>query len=248
MLNFLDSIKSIKSKIENIENNSNQNYPNLGKVKEKGINGIIDETVYQGNYEDCWLISGVLAMSYTDAGADIIKDSIKARTDGSIDVTFPYACETYNIPQDEFEKNNLSINSKNYDYSVGDDDMLALELATEKLIQAQGITKYSIKDGGNPYYIFKMFNADFITVSKTPEEIICAFKEFERFPDKYAMTLGVLDNSICGLRENHGYTIKNVDENTVTLIDPWNTSKEITVDKNELLNSADSLSLVYAKF
>ena len=248
MLNFIDGIKSINSKIQDLEKISNQGYPNLGSGKEKGINGKIDETVYQGNYEDCWLISGVLAMSYTEEGAGIIQDSIKQNTDGSIGVTFPFNAETYNISKDEFEKNNLSIYSREYNYSVGDDDMLALELAAEKLIQAQGITKYSIQDGGNPYYIFKMFNADNIIVSKSPNDVINAFKEFERFPDKYAMTLGVLENSVCGLKKGHGYAIKTVDKDNVILVDPWDTSKEISVDKNELLNYAEDLSLVYAKF
>ena len=43
--------------------------------KENGVNGKLDEPVYQGEYGDCWLLSGLLSMSYRESGAKVIEES-----------------------------------------------------------------------------------------------------------------------------------------------------------------------------
>ena len=150
MLNIISSINSIEKNLNELNN------------KENGINGEIDEPVYQGNYEDCWAISGVLAMSYTDTGAEIIRESINVKNDGNINIAFSGLNSEYTIPKDEFEANNYPILDPKADLSTGDDDMLAIEMGINKSIQAQGITKYSVENGGNPYYVFKMFWSIFL--------------------------------------------------------------------------------------
>ena len=44
------------------------------------------------------------------------------------------------------------------------------------------------------------------------------------------------------LSRNHAIAVKSINEDTITLIDPWNTSEEIIVEKEELLKFADSYS------
>lgn len=51
------------------------------------------------------------------------------------------------------------------------------------------------------------------------------------------------DNSIGG----HAFTIKSVTEDTVTLINPWHPDKELTMTRQEFLNSVRSVSLAQSK-
>ena len=97
-----------------------------------GVNGEIDENVSQGNTGDCWLLVGVLSLTSTEVGRNIIKESITCNADGSVTVTFKGLNVSYTITAAEIKK--WDTDSKTNDaYSNGDNDMLVLELAVEKL-------------------------------------------------------------------------------------------------------------------
>ena len=98
------------------------------------VNGEIDEPVAQGNTGDCWLVAGVLALNTTEVGRQIIKDSIKVNQDGSVTVTFKGFNPpiSYTISSEEIARHDTDTNTSDA-YSNGDNDMLVLELAVEKL-------------------------------------------------------------------------------------------------------------------
>jgi len=130
------------------------------------VNGEIDEAVAQGATGDCWLISGVLALNSTEAGRQIIKDSIKVNSDGSITVTFKGLGVSYTISPEEIQKYDTD-NIKDDAYSNGDNDMLVLELAVEKLRKdiENGVVKLS-ENLPDQYYIMSEYNED--NVKGTP--------------------------------------------------------------------------------
>ena len=96
------------------------------------VNGEIDEYVGQGGTGDCWLLTGVLALNSTEVGKNIIKSSITANADGSVTVNFKGVGVSYTISLDEIKKHDTD-DIKGDAYSNGDNDMLVLELAVEKL-------------------------------------------------------------------------------------------------------------------
>ena len=111
-----------------------------------GANGKIDEAVFQGNSGDCWLISGILSLSYTPEGKNLIQDAISINPDGSYNVTFSGVDKTYKITKEELEAANKNsflngIGFSDSEYSTGDDDMLLIELAMEKLVYENDIPK-----------------------------------------------------------------------------------------------------------
>lgn len=110
-----------------------------------GVNGEIDEKVSQGGTGDCWILSGVLALNSSEAGKQIIKESITPNSDGSVTVTFKGINVSYTISADEIRKHDTD-NIKNDEYSNGDNDMLVLELAVAKLKQdiASGKVKLDV--------------------------------------------------------------------------------------------------------
>ena len=102
--------------------------------KNSGINGKIDEIVQQGATGDCWLIAGVLALNSSPTGKRIIKESIHPNTDGSVTVYFKGLNQSYTISIEELIKYDTD-NNIDDKYSNGDNDMLVLELATQKLMK-----------------------------------------------------------------------------------------------------------------
>ena len=216
--------------------------------RENGVNGKLDEAIYQGEYGDCWLLSGILSMSYTESGAEVIQESINANANGSVDVFFDGIGKEYTVSADSLKNENKDVSEKS-NYSRGDDDALAIELAVEQVVADKTVdTDFDIKDGGNPYHMYKLFGAERIGVASTKEKIESAFDYFEENSDDCSMTLGVVDKSVCGLKKNHGYSVKEVNTSSVVIVDPWNSEKEISVNMQKLLKSSDNLSVVYAEF
>ena len=137
------------------------------------INGQIDETVSQSSLTgDCWLIASVKSLANNETGREIIKNSITVNDDNTVTVSFKGIGVSYTISEEEIEQYDTDANT--YDaYSNGDNDMLVLELATEKLWKdiEYGKVKldtkdenliytgegYGIQDGGLPsqmiYYL-----------------------------------------------------------------------------------------------
>jgi hypothetical protein len=160
---FIDNIpeKPIEDKIEN--NNANEN-------NSLGINGQIDEQVMQGSTGDCWLLVALNSLNSTEKGKQVIKDSIKVNDDNSVTVSFNGVGASYTLSADEIRQYDTD-NDLSDSYSNGDNDVLAFELATQKLwddinsgkvqinSQNQSIRNISdnISDGGLPsqmiYYL-----------------------------------------------------------------------------------------------
>ncbi len=82
----------------------------------------------QGNFGDCYLLSGINSLSYTEKGQEIIKNALDYQDDGSTIVHL--ATGDVVVTQDEI---NYAKNSE--DYSSGDDDMIIFELAINKTLK-----------------------------------------------------------------------------------------------------------------
>ncbi|MBQ8476032.1 hypothetical protein IJ531_03120 [bacterium] len=97
------------------------------------INGEIDEAVSQGSMTgDCWLLSSIISMTQDEKGREIIKNSITVNSDDTVTVSFKGIGVSYTLTEAEITK--YDTDNKSYDpYSNGDNDMLVLELAAEKL-------------------------------------------------------------------------------------------------------------------
>jgi len=103
-----------------------------------GIDEYIDN-FGQGETGDCWLLASISALSATESGRQVIRDSISTDEDGNITVTFKGIGISYTItPEEMIEIRNSKV------YSFGDNDVLAIERATEKLRHDMAIGNVSI--------------------------------------------------------------------------------------------------------
>lgn len=93
------------------------------------VNGYIDEPAVQGNISDCWFLTALNNLSYTEQGAKIIHDAISQKSNGDFEVYFKGPDLKYIVTMDELKYEGFS---KYSIYSHGDNDVLLLELAAMK--------------------------------------------------------------------------------------------------------------------
>ena len=139
--------------VTNVDNKRLVNSKNTANKPVFHFNGMIEPTKQGENAIDCWLLSGLNALNQTSWGKKYIKEAIKPDGDGGVYITFPGSPieqKTFHVSVEELYKA-----SQSDKYSKGDDDVLAIEVATEKLFK----TLYQRKIGtilfeyGNDSYL-----------------------------------------------------------------------------------------------
>ena len=109
------------------KNNSSNKHINNPTVDEFNIDKKIDNSK-QGNTGDCWLLAGLNSLSYSENGRKMLEEAITIKSD-CFEVTFKGVNTTVTItPQEMREAKNSG------KYSSGDDDVLLMELACEKVM------------------------------------------------------------------------------------------------------------------
>lgn len=233
----------------------------IGNSRQKIENGI-------GRDGDCWLLSGLNSLSYTDEGSEMIKNAMTVNDDGSIDIYFKGIDTTYNVTLEEMKEYNET-------RFTGDDDVMAFEIATIKfrtdLLNGKTFgNNYSLNycemasEGkelwaGWSKTVWEMFTGlDLVSNQTNGNKLSEQLDEFENNKNTL-MTIGVSDLANTGgvstmyvknsdnenikFYKNHSYAVKNVTENEVTLVDPINSEKEIKISKEELIKIADTLGV-----
>lgn len=230
-----------------------------------GVNGEIDEKVGQGGTGDCWLLTGVLALNSTDIGKKIIKSSITSNADGSVTVNFKGVGVSYTISLDEIKKHDTD-DIKNDAYSNGDNDMLVLELAVEKLKKDIEAGKVTIEpnekawegdrggsiEGGFAqqmlYFLTGRTSSTYLMNGSFEKNIVplsqnAIYEIFNNALDsgETALTFGLYYNEHEGtcvdgnkfyidLQDGgHALAITNLTKDTVTFVNPWDSTKEYTM-------------------
>ena len=258
------------------------------KFEKNKLNQKIEPTK-QGGIGDCWLLSSINALSYSEEGSKILNDSI-AETENGWSINFEGLGKDVEISAQELED---ALDSK--EYSKNDADMVLFELAFEKAHDygkvgygenkgAKGDeSKHEKITGGRLNYFTKAFLGKKSKhgqncMAKNPSNITAvnaAIKPFALMAsaidnvmgnsikdaiDKisnandsiatvsFCQTFNNGDNIITDVDGNkhtatmgggsHAWYIKSVDKDTVTIINPWDASKEVTILKDELCSHA----------
>jgi len=244
-------------------------------------NGEIEATK-QGKIGDCWLLSAVNALSYSEKGREIIKNALEY---GDLSTTVHLAFGDYEITNSEF--NNAIMSGK---YSTGDDDMVFLELATEKMLQDIIDNKLVVLNETNSTALeglaqmakYLNYNPDSILNGGSLEEGIFLLTgklgeseadnsgsldkcltdkekswldEFQQngnqdmiltadlsnLAESYAEAKDVNGNDI-KIYTQHAYAIKEVTDDTVTVINPWDSNEEIKISRDTFYNTFTGVS------
>ena len=264
-----------------------------------GVNGKIDEDTQQRYIGDCWLLSGMLALASSEDGAKAIENAIQVQTqpDGTkvVVVEFKGAIGTDGKPvkitvtADEIRKYDSDLTGVDL-LSSGDNDMLVMELATNKLEEmlrkGEAVTSPEIAAlfTTPSQFDFKAYSPDYINSflegsdasrmiymltgavpdwyydNLTRENIYQILQNAAENPGT-VLSFGLYAGSehkvptIDGgtfefnLTEGgHAFAVTDVqkvldnkgnvdyDKSTVTFVNPWDSSKKITVSWKEFVN------------
>ncbi len=227
------------------------------------------EILIDGNLEsikqvknDCWLLSGINALANTPKGREYIKKALVKTNDGTV-VCFKGTNTNIVIPQIV-----LSAAKQSKKYVEGSDDMLAIELAAEyykkKLIVNKDYMKIedpnivngkfalgNVKDplaGGfssDIMYLITEQKAKTFFNAKTgcSKKIKDLVKTLKDNPEKYAITCNFKER-LNGLYIHHAYTIKKIDDEFVTLINPHNSANEEKIPINDFYGNVRSITFL----
>lgn len=232
------------------------------------LDGYIDASAQSGYTGDCWLLTGLNSMSYSEAGRQAIKDAMTFNPDGSVTVNFKGVGVSYTITAEQ-----IAAANKNARYSSGDDDVLVFEMAMEQLRNDIGAGKIKF-DVNSPYYVgdtstgrngqssidggyveqvWYLLTGKLANQTSNPEQVKQYLEQFEQNPDSMAMscsfkggqgdTNGFVVTDANGnpvkLYYSHAYAVKSVDGDKVTIVNPWDSTQEIVLDKNTFAQYAN---------
>ncbi|MBR1753945.1 hypothetical protein IJ732_03835 [bacterium] len=209
----------------------------------------------QASIGDCWILAGVNALNDTPKGKQIIEDSIKQHEDGSVTVTLKGVNKSYfYTPEQIGAKQYTSINKL---YSRGDIDMNLIEMAItdyrkEKFEQNNITSDMSLasKDdpinGGRPENtVFLLTGQEFVQYSRADKKDKILDQK-RKHDDRYVMTVDFKqpDTEIGNgesIVSGHAYSINRVTEDTVYVVNPWNSAEEIPYPKDKFLENSNSV-------
>ncbi len=217
-------------------------------------NGMVDEEFSQGNIGDCWLLASIKSMASSPKGARILNDSIKVNEDGSVDVTFKGVDKTYNISASELNKKD--------NYSNGDRDVRAIEIAMDKYMQQNQLHGVdTIKDGGMPTWVFELLTGqignglektllsyvpfssnvnDKLIENVKNQDFLCIVAKKSLEAKNYDMNVKNQNDEDVLLRSCHTYSAIDADDNYVYLVNPWNTSETLHMSRKDFKKFFDS--------
>lgn len=232
------------------------------------INGII-ENFSQGNFGDCFFLSQLKAISQTDVGKNILKNSISEDANGNVTVELKGVNERYTFTPQEMKQAKLK-------YSTGDDDVRAFELAAEKHYEKTGKTLESLggtsniaqlitgqssktingnlreiilqlarKDGKNINDPNLYSRSDLTRIQKDKDDIRNLLNKMAEHPGELAATMGIKEeyaNDASGLYAHHVFCIKRVEGDYVIFNNPWYPDKEFKISREKFINVAENVN------
>ena len=219
-------------------------------------NGKIDKNFKQGRTGDCWLLASIKAIAKQPKGLEILNNMIKVKSNGNVTVTLKGVNKTY-----EFTKQEIAAHTE---YATGDLDVRIIEMAVNKYCEEDRGVRGRPDINGNyehvAYYILtgkgrRNFLSD--TYGRildrwfTDEQIdnfnkrnhVAVVSARGKKSDIHLKSTSGRNAILC---TGHAYAVSRSDSKYVYLINPWDTSTEIPVDRKtfkSFFNSIDEFDL-----
>jgi len=210
----------------------------VNNIGSSNANGKIDRDFKQGKGGDCWLLAGIESAAQNPRALAKLNNQIKVDKNGNVTVNLKGVHRTYTITKEELKKAGK--------LSKGDLDVRAIELAIQKYYKEQGRTIY----GGTVFDFYKiMFGTPKYEKAKSISNrtlnelrsgkrigIAGCVKTNIKAHDKYGNEVPIVND--------HMYAIKSVGNDTIELVNPWDTSKTIIMPIKDFKKAFDEVSTI----
>ena len=257
---FIDNSSAHKCAVEN--NFSNKLLGFLLQNFEPKTKDYTIGNTKQSDTGNCWILSGITALSYSEEGRNIIKNSLEYKKGYTIVHTI---CGDYVVLDSE-----VLLTKADSQYSDGDDDMIIFELAFEKIIDDYVKKRIKISKITN-YLVKKTLKNSLTKEGKSSTELgfqgacfyfltgiepVCLMTQvkmseyLEKLKENKGKSLALcasshvkfkkivkdIYNDTVPLYSSHCYAIKSFDGKKVTVLNPHDTSKNIILTKQMFFN------------
>lgn len=224
----------------------------------------------QEDINDCWVLSGVTSLSYSEKGQEILNKAVTHNDDGSVTVKFVGGGKEYRFSAEEIALNQYEDGEKKY--SSGDTDMNILEMAFARYrkenVQNKEASIYPFDRAHNKsigttetdplnngmtdeaVYLLTGTKAEYwfdpriVNLEKKGNNLL---SKFQNNPENYAAVCSFKadDESITDgtIVDKHVYTIKSVDDDNVYVVNPWDTSKTIPYPRERFMKNVNDISM-----
>ncbi len=205
-------------------------------------NGKIDQSFKQGQTGDCWLLAGIKSLSMTPEGKKILDNAVKVDQNGNAVVTLKGVGKKYTVTARDLKCSN--------ELSTGDTDVRALEIAMDRYFRETVPDGSADIDGNTVGKALKLLGDPNKTQELAGARGVYAGVNYlyqSGMKNKAAVTGmsgNINPNDIVAHNEKgekvkmynaHAYSIKSVSANSITLINPHDTSHTITMSMEQYL-------------
>ncbi len=233
--------------------------------------GKIEDTK-QGQTGDCYLLSAISALSYNEKGAQMIKDCLEYDDKGTTvhlkgvgdyyvsndEVAQTKGSDQYSNGDDDMIIFELAVEKVRNDMANGDayylDDDKS-ESIGNGFVEMTSSTKDapSIANGGLATEVLYYITGKTADLVYNKEDITQALDNFQQNNGKdYCASVGLYNDTIAispqgetiELYGPHAYSIKNVSDNTVTITNPWDSSKDLIIQKENFIEVIDDMEIL----
>lgn len=264
-----NDIKTVQDKVLNEILDEDKKY----QLSKLDINGKIEDS-RQGKVGDCWLLSGLNALSETTNGAKLIKNSISQNKEtGNVTVTFKSFVSGDKVSYTFTPK---QINEAESRLSRGDDDVRVIEMGIEQMrLDAYSILKderiKSLSNSGinnelfllmageegknctpnpqvkQPKNMADKISAYFFGLKKEDECLDEILNQKQKDPKRYAVVASYFHNPE---RDTvlHQYCVKKVNNNSVTVSNPWGSGIDIKMPRQRFDERCKYISSLDTKY
>lgn len=230
------------------------------------VDGKIDRN-FQRNEGDCWVLFAVNALANTTKGAECIKESIKEKENGNIAVTLKGAKKTFEFTPEEIKAAKKRLSAGDDDVVLVE---MAIETHRKELLESKtgtmdvdsvenniglGTKKHPLK-GGLVNEAFFLLTGKQSLVYTSPDGQTAPDKSIYidasgveknldimmNNPDKYASGAIFKDTKKGNLVNNHFYSIKRVEKDSIVLVNPWDSGEEFAMPRKEFMTKVDEMA------
>ena len=218
------------------------------------LDGILSATSQGKKMGDCALLSALNSLNATEFGRQALKDAITFDSEGNATVNFKGLNEKYTITKADFKNASK--------YSTGDLESRIFEIAWGKHLTNNNLKgNYQAINGTYSSSVYKALTGidNYPLGAYSDDEMLKSLDNLEKYGNM-AITAGNIvqtpkgsESAVSGsykniygedikLYNNHSYAVKESDtlpngKRVITIIDPYDSSKEIVIDQHTYLQA-----------